>query len=543
VGGHLFIINGDLTKIACDALLIPTDGVLHITEAWQGLLSGVVLPHRWGAETVLEVHAVPKEPRIWLGRAGLAGDHAEFAAFASVIAEFVKQAVAKLTFVNSADRIYPWPKPRLAINMLGTGYGGGSEKKGHLVEGLVKNLGELAQDHDVDIILVAFGGKSFAAAQRARHRIAEAHGLLTMWEFENDALVAHAQSLADAAIDNHLVLFIGAGVSAGAGLPTWNDLLTDVARDAYVEADVVDLLSKKDLRDQATLLERKLRSNGRHLRDEVAAKLRHIDRYSLQHGLLASLPSKEAVTTNFDGLFELASRVDGLDVAVLPEDPRKTNGQWLLKLHGSADKPDGIVLTRSDFLDMPRHYGALMGLVQGLLLMRHMMFIGYSLQDEDFHELIHEVRAARGDRDNDVGRGTVLTLFDDGLERELWEDDLDVVPMTKGVRTDARIPLAARELEMFLDLVAFRSTTSASFFLDETYSRLSDDEAPLRDALRALAPLTDNVPKDSVGYLVKRFLDDLRTPDMVLDRKVGLTRSPGRFHSDSVEVPVVTRNN
>jgi|GEM_PF-4071752 len=30
---------------------------------------------------------------------------------------------------------------------------------------------------------------------------------------------------------------------------------------------------------------------------------------------------------------------------------------------------------------------------------------------------------------------------------------------------------------------------------------------------------------------------------MVLDRKIGLTRSPGRFHSDSVEVPVVTRNN
>ena len=31
--------------------------------------------------------------------------------------------------------------------------------------------------------------------------------------------------------------------------------------------------------------------------------------------------------------------------------------------------------------------------------------------------------------------------------------------------------------------------------------------------------------------------------DMVLDRKVGLTRSPGRFRSDSVEVPVATRNN
>jgi predicted SprT family Zn-dependent metalloprotease len=39
-----------------------------------------------------------------------------------------------------------------------------------------------------------------------------------------------------------------------------------------------------------------------------------------------------------------------------------------------------------------------MGRVQGMLLMRHMMFVGYSLKDEDFHELMHEVRAARGDR-------------------------------------------------------------------------------------------------------------------------------------------------
>src|SRR5207302_7615765 len=46
--------------------------------------------------------------------------------------------------------------------------------------------------------------------------------------------------------------------------------------------------------------------------------------------------------------------------------------------------PEDIVLTRSDYLAMPRQYGALIGLVQGMLMMRHMMFVGYSLQDEDF---------------------------------------------------------------------------------------------------------------------------------------------------------------
>lgn len=513
MGGHLFIINGDLTRMACDALLIPTDGVMNITGAWQELLSGVQIPHRWGSETVIEVHAAPNEPRIWLGRAGLAGSTAEFASFGPVIEEFVGQAVKRLAFVPDSERIYPWPKPRLAVNMLGTGEGGGSDKKGHLVEGLVRTLGDLARKRDVDIVLVAYGEKPYAAAQRARHWIAETVDLPDMWEFENQSLMASAQELAGAAIDNQLVLFIGAGVSAGAGLPTWTGLLTDVANDAYIEPDLVELLSKKDLRDQATLLDRRLQANGRSLRREVAAKLTRIERYSLQHGLLASLPSKEAVTTNFDSLFELASRVDVLDVAVLPDDPRNTGGQWLLKLHGSADKPDGIVLTRSDFLEMPRQYGALIGLVQGLLLMRHMMFVGYSLQDEDFHELIHEVRAARGERGNDVGRGTVLTLFDDRLEQELWQDDLNVIPMVTGSRAGVTTASAARELEIFLDMVAFQSTTSARFFLDETYDRLSDDEAELRGALKQLVPLTRNVPKDSVAYLVKRFLRGLGAED------------------------------
>jgi hypothetical protein len=272
------------------------------------------------------------------------------------------------------------------------------------------------------------------------------------------------------------------------------------------------LLAKKDPRDQATLIERRLLKAGRDLRVEVAEHLRRSTRYSLQHGLLTSLPSSEAVTTNFDNLFEQAARTANRPLAVLPADPRAANGQWLLKLHGSVEHPEHIVLTRADYLDMPRQYGALIGLVQGMFLMRHMMFIGYSLQDEDFQELIHEVRKARGER-NDLGRGTVLTLFEDELEREIWAEDLDVLPMIAGTATTVSIEEAARELEVFLDLVGFLSTTSAAFFLDSTYSYLSNDEALLRDSLIKLAQETSGARTGTVAYLVKRFLEDLGSND------------------------------
>lgn len=303
------------------------------------------------------------------------------------------------------------------------------------------------------------------------------------------------------------MLFVGAGVSAGAGAPTWGTLLSGVAATAGFGDESLMLLSRKDPRDQATLIERRLQNIGKELRTEVANTLRRTTRYSLQHGLLTSLRSSEAVTTNFDDLFETAARTGDRRMAVLPEDPEATDGRWLLKLNDTVEHPEHIVLTRSDYLDMPRQYGALIGLVQGMLLMRHVMFVGYSLQDGEFQELIHEVRKARGDAAN--RRGTVLTLFHDDLEREIWADDLDVVPMLAGADRTVDIEVVARELEVFLDLVGFLSTTSAAFFLDPTYSSLSDDEAILRNAFLALSRLTRDAEPGTIAYEVQRFLADL----------------------------------
>lgn len=356
-----------------------------------------------------------------------------------------------------------------------------------------------------------YGDKPYAAAQRARHHVVNRDRLDETWVFEettNPLLLDEAKRLATAAIQSQLVLFLGAGVSAGAGLPLWSALLADIAVRVGLGPELLKLLAEKDLRDQATVIEGRSRSTTEDFRYRVAQHLQEADRYALQHGLLASLPSKEAVTTNFDELFEAAVTVAGRKLAVLPDNPQLSDGRWLLKLHGTVSDPSQIVLTRSDYLNMPRQYGALMGLVQGMLLMRHMMFVGYSLKDEDFHELIHEVRAARGNRPGEV-HGTVLTLFDDPLERELWANDLQVVPMVAGPPETLAREVAARQLEIFLDLLGFLSTTSAAFFLDLSYQSLSDDESTLRKKLLEVVEITQGSGEGTVGFQVKRFLDQL----------------------------------
>ncbi len=512
MAGHLFIINGDLTKLACDAILVPTDVTFDITKRWEQLLHGRELPKSWGDASVIPLAPVSNEPQIWLGNVGQVGSHSDFTVFEPVVTEFAEKSVDALKSRKDTDRIYPWPKYRLAVNVVGSGRGGGSDKKGHLVRGIVTALDHIVRARkDVDIVLVTFGEKSYAAAQRARRQIVSDDNLPKTWTFDKGAnpnLESCARRLSSAALGSQLVLFVGAGVSAGAGLPTWASLLRKIASDGGVEPRIVKLLKDRDYRDQATLLERWLKTDGGGLKANVAAELSKASRYSLLHGLLASLPSKEAVTTNFDRLFEAALESGQRELAVLPANPSDADGRWLLKLHGSVDEPDHIVLTRSDFLNMPRQYGALIGLVQGLLLMRHMLFVGYSLQDEDFHELMYEVRAARGEATKGSSQATVLTLHDDGLERQLWEDDLAVVPMVSDAAKRVPDRVAARQLEIFLDLVGYLSTTSASFFLDMTYSSLSDDEEPLRDSLIELAESTKNDEPGTVGHIVNKFLKE-----------------------------------
>ena len=36
--GHLFVAQGDLTKLACDSLLIPCDSRLNVNSVWAGIL-------------------------------------------------------------------------------------------------------------------------------------------------------------------------------------------------------------------------------------------------------------------------------------------------------------------------------------------------------------------------------------------------------------------------------------------------------------------------------------------------------------------------
>ncbi len=399
MAGQVFIVRGDLRKLACDAWLLPTSGRARPGSEW--FLSGYDGPRQGtpfadgGPRVQPLLDPTPDRPRPWLGRIGSRGKPVSW--YAGGAAEFLDAAAAAITAADALP-LFGRATSLLALPVVGTGHGGAAAMAGEVVQELLPRLRDFVgraypNGREFDVALVCFDAATHAAAQAERVRRADWPTDLT------DGLKAEADRLADFALRGELALFLGAGVSMAAGLPSWVGLLDELAVRAGMTADERDAL--KELRnalDQATVVERRLKERGDAIGRAVADVLGPRRHYALAHSLLAALPVREAITTNYDRLFEDAwslSDPDGL--SVLPGAVKPDARRWLLKMHGCHSNPERVVLTRSSYTRYDERLPALGGMVQAFLVTRHVLFAGFSLTDDNFHRIVGAVRRLRGD--------------------------------------------------------------------------------------------------------------------------------------------------
>jgi hypothetical protein len=504
--GHVFVAKADVTKIACDAWLCPTDQRFSVTP---GFANAVGLPGHGQLEGVTwgPSQAIPfrndDHPLIVLGNVGKAR-----ASTPEDVGRQVKQLLPVVdAFVEVATEKCSQSSPlplRLALPLIGTGHGGLAGAKGDVIRPLINALEQHARDRDIDIVLCTNGELAWSAVQSARRTIG--------WGL-TDAEEDLAQTLAKEARAGRLVLFIGAGVSSDAGLPGWQQLLDTLHEPELTEVQR-ECLGKLDPRDRATLIQYEL-GNREKLLEKITRRLGKKDRFGLTHAVLASLGVEQAITTNYDTLYERACTAPGRGLAesitVLPGQVVE-NRPWLLKLHGSIDKPDHIVLTRYDYLDLARNHGALFGIVQALLVTKHLLFVGYSLGDEDFHQLVYEIRTAVGDWTDGRYLGTVLTIEDWPLAT-LWNDLLDVRRIG-----DSDLGSSARRLQIILDRVAHLATPHDAYLLDKSFENLlesaeKDIAASLGELQQLVHRILTDAPEQSTALAVQRMLAKFGAPE------------------------------
>lgn len=511
---HVFVVHGDLLQLACDAIMIPTDARLSVRKHWHP-----AVPEHASLSSMSELsafrnghelaHALP--PRL-----SVDGDeHAPLRVLTAVPLHGYR-SVDELrprirAFVAEAARAIAGRResvigtgqaravPLVAMPLFSSKGGGGGMRRTTIIDTVLDEARSAARAAGVDVALVVREEPDAALAQQ-RRRAAAAES----WAAVEPRLVTVAQRLAQHALADRMVPFMGAGVSMSAGAPSWRQLLRQLAdRLALDEETRAALLNGKLTElDQATYLERRFADAEIDFRAEVATLVER-PRYGLAPALLAATADEQAITLNYDTLFERAGVAARRPRRVLAGGSRgdlessatTATDRWLLKLHGSAEQPKTIVLTRDDYLGFAADRSALSAIVKANLLTRHLLFVGFGLADDHFHEILHDVKRAVGRTET---AATALTLFHDPLSVDLWSGSLTIVPMLAEPASEDALPRASRTLELFLDVLAAYSSDSESYLLmDEYADGLSPREQHVQRLLRELELATGHIYRRS----------------------------------------------
>jgi len=512
VHGHVFVVGADLTRLVCDDVVVPTDRSLRVSEGWRSLLpddvgvtevaDGLRIDLSWrGAERVLEVPG-GGSPQVWL--VDTVDDDGRGLPW---ILDGAREALAAVARRSVAEPAHGRSRRLVGLPALGTGWGGAAGERGALLQQLLPVLREAAHEHGFDVALVLRGASDLAAAQRVRR------GEDVGWDLPGH-LRELAGQLGEKARRGQLAVFFGAGVSAAAGLPTWEQLVGELAARSGLADDLREGMARLPPQDSAALLAREL---GRGRLETYVKERFGPGRYALAHALIADLPVQEFVTTNYDPLVELAAADLGRRVQVLPFDDLEPGAPWLLKLHGDSAHPESVVLTREEYLQFGDTRAALAGVLHALLLTRHVLFVGTSMLDDDLIRIAHQVRSALQVQGSSSPRrsGTVLALREDPARARLWERDVETVAMGAGDTPPAE---AARRLEVLLDLIGCLSTPPTGYLLDPAYrGLLSEEEQELAAALRTTAGALREGSSSTAAQEVAALLRRLGHGDSVAD--------------------------
>jgi SIR2-like domain len=120
------------------------------------------------------------------------------------------------------------------------------------------------------------------------------------------------------------------------------------------------------------------------------------------HAALVRLDLPLLFTTNYDELIEAAYLEAGLQlrVSISEEQFRARRGErpvrHLVKLHGSIDQPETIVLTRSDYARARADRNEMLSFLRSEMVETAFLFVGFSLSDPNFNLLHDDIRLVYG---------------------------------------------------------------------------------------------------------------------------------------------------
>jgi hypothetical protein len=193
-----------------------------------------------------------------------------------------------------------------------------------------------------------------------------------------------------------LILFAGAGVSMGLGLPSWDKLIEHVAEDLDFDADEFKKLGTfLELAEYYRL--RKGSIGGLRSWMDTHFHAPHIDiKASEVHKKIVDIGFSSIYTTNYDRWLEKAH--DAFDkpydkiIDIFDFTRTHPDRTQIIKYHGDFDNDSSIVLTETSYFKRLSLDTALDMKLRADSLGKSLLFIGYSLSDIDVRFLLFKLQ-------------------------------------------------------------------------------------------------------------------------------------------------------
>lgn len=266
---------------------------------------------------------------------------------------------------------------------------------------------------------------------------------------------------------NQCAVLVGAGASAGAGLPLWGALLENmitagVAHQVISESKAAQYRQLAKKPDKYLMVASGLKDDFGNYFDEfiegtfISPRPTPTD---LHQALVALDKLQFVLTTNYDTIIERAYRVKNPDVSVCTfrdtgEIQRRLSKRefFILKAHGDASKlGNDIILTDVDYRNLLFRQRGYQSLLSAMFTMFTIVFVGASMADPEISLLLSYISDAFTPSSGPSHYALMAEEDVTQVEKDRWFKDFNVHLLT--------VSKVNNYAELTDFLVALRSTT------------------------------------------------------------------------------------
>lgn len=201
-------------------------------------------------------------------------------------------------------------------------------------------------------------------------------------------------------------VYVGAGLSMGAGLPSWENLLQDMINWSLnysipLPKEVLQkMIGEGKFLKVANIIVKKMGSQ-RFVEFLVSVFRKHGLKPTEAHLLLPKIPFTSVLTSNYDKLIESAYTIvrEGESVPVFTHSNHKdlatvlySDEFHITKTHGNIDDIESVVLSLEDYQKLMQSNEPYKIYLQNIFTTKTVLFLGFSLNDPDLNSILDGLR-------------------------------------------------------------------------------------------------------------------------------------------------------